>query len=224
MPDAGPHPIFGKNQHPMLYKFLALEALLICGMLYLRFEPKVTFGGADNEVTTLRTEPVADTGKDVAPPSVTAAPSSRPVKKITPPVIASVDAGLVFPVADHGPEHVISVFGDKRGKSRLHQGIDIKAPRGTDVVATIDGFVERIKNGGSGGKCVYLRGRTGRLFYYAHLDDIDVEEYTAVRAGEVLGQVGDTGNAKGTTPHLHFEVMVGKGKEAVDPLGYWVGV
>lgn len=204
----------------MIYKFLALEALLIGGMLYLRFEPKVTFGGAESEVAMSQTEPAANV--DQVP--VAKASIAPPVDKIYSSAAVSVKANLTFPVADHGPEDVISVFGDKRGKSRLHKGIDVKAPRGTDVVAAIDGFIERVKNGGSGGKCVYLRGRTGRLFYYAHLDDIDVEEFTAVRAGDVLGQVGDTGNAKGTTPHLHFEVMVGKGKEAVDPLGYWVGV
>jgi murein DD-endopeptidase MepM/ murein hydrolase activator NlpD len=79
-----------------------------------------------------------------------------------------------------------------------------------------------VKEGGNGGKQVYLRGVKGRLFYYAHLEDWSVEEYQAVSAGDVLGTVGDSGNAKGTTPHLHFEIMLGKEKKSVDPLKFWV--
>lgn len=144
------------------------------------------------------------------------APKSEVLQR---PAVASE---LLFPVAGHGPDAVISVFGDRRGASRIHQGIDIKAPRGTAVVAVTDGFVERIKEGGSGGRQVYLRDAKGRLFYYAHLDDWSVQAFDAVVAGTPLGTVGDTGNAKGTTPHLHFEVLTGKDRTAIDPLRYWL--
>ena len=140
------------------------------------------------------------------------------------PAVAPLPAGsLVFPVSDHSVADVISVFGDKRGKTRRHQGIDVKAPRGTAVVATVDGFVERIREGGNGGKQLYLRDARGRLFYYAHLDAWSVAEFDAVTAGQQLGTVGDTGNARGTTPHLHFEILLGKERRAVDPLPYWTG-
>ncbi len=138
-----------------------------------------------------------------------AAPGRRPASAYT------------FPVEGFTTDAVISVFGDARGGRRSHQGIDIKAPRGTPVVAVTDGFVERLKEGGSGGRQLYLRDGTGRLFDYAHLDDWSVEEFDAVRAGEPLGTVGDTGNARGTTPHLHFEVLLGKDREAVDPIRFW---
>lgn len=142
---------------------------------------------------------------------------------VTPPTpVAPLPSEFSFPVAGYGPEAVISVFGDKRGSSRLHEGIDIKAPKGTPVVAVVDGFVERIKDGGNGGRQLYLRDARGRLFYYAHLDSWSVEEYAAVRAGDQLGTVGDTGNARSTTPHLHFEVLLGKAREAIDPLPFWV--
>lgn len=137
-------------------------------------------------------------------------------------VKSEVTGEFTFPVKGHGPKSVISVFGDKRGKTRLHQGIDIKAPKGTPIVAATDGYIERIREGGSGGKQLYLRDGKGRLFYYAHLNSWSVEEFEAVEAGQVLGTVGDTGNAKGTTPHLHFEIMLGKDKEAVDPLKFWI--
>ncbi len=128
---------------------------------------------------------------------------------------------LRFPVRGFGPGAVISVFGDQRGSSRLHQGIDIEAPRGTPVVAVTDGVVEGIRDGGSGGRQLYLRDARGRRFYYAHLDDWSVAEGTTVRAGDSLGTVGNTGNAQATTPHLHFEVLLGKRRRAVDPLRFW---
>lgn len=192
----------------MFYKVLLLEVLLIGGMITLKVRQD---GGdttpADQEIVSA--EPVRDDR----------VVEFLPAKKPTP--VTSVRSGeLTFPVAGHGTEDIISVFGDKRG-TRSHAGIDIKAPRGTYIVAVIDGFIERIKEGGSGGKQLYLRDAKGRLYYYAHLDSWEVEEYEAVSAGQILGTVGDTGNARNTTPHLHFEVMLGKKKEAVDPLRYW---
>ena len=150
-----------------------------------------------------------------------------PVAELPPAAPAPVRSqrpasGLTFPVEGYSAEAVISVFGDKRGATRRHEGIDIKAPKGTPVVAVTDGFIERIREGGSGGRQLYLRDGKGRLFYYAHLDDWSVEEFQAVSAGEVLGTVGDTGNARGTTPHLHFEVLLGKERDATDPIRFWV--
>ena len=150
--------------------------------------------------------------------------ATDPVAKVSTlaPSAPSTELGiLTFPVQGYDAEAVISVFGDKRGSSRMHQGIDIKAPKGTPVVAVTDGFVERIKDGGSGGKQLYLRDGRGRLYFYAHLSSWSVKEFSTVRAGEALGTVGNTGNASKTTPHLHFEVLVGKDKQAIDPLRFW---
>ncbi len=188
----------------MFYKVLILELLVIGGLVTLRVRqnaeegPTTTASQVDLPASEVAVTPLPD----------------RPLR----PVTNAVEGRFTFPVAGHGPQHVISVFGDKRGSSRKHKGIDIKAPRGTQVVATTDGFIERVREGGSGGKQVYLRDGRGRLYYYAHLDSWEVEEFAAVEAGDVLGTVGDTGNAKGTTPHLHFEVLLGKKKEAIDPL------
>ena len=168
--------------------------------------------GATTLVIKETPEEAADGGSSVVPPG----------KSVTPERVAPLPSEFTFPVAGYGPEAVISVFGDKRGASRLHEGIDIKAPKGTPVVAVVDGFVERIKEGGNGGRQLYLRDARGRLFYYAHLDSWTVDEYAAVRAGEMLGTVGDTGNARSTTPHLHFEVLLGKERKAIDPLPFWV--
>lgn len=194
----------------MLYKILFLEILVCMGMLSLKVYHHMSETTlAAGETTVVIKSP----GTDVA---MTELPTNG-----TTPVKYTGKSEFTFPVKGFGPGAVISVFGDKRGKTRLHQGIDIKAPRGTPVVAVTDGFIERIKKGGSGGKQIYLRDGKGRLFYYAHLNSWSVEEHEAVKAGDVLGTVGDTGNAKGGTPHLHFEIMLGKEKKAVDPLKYW---
>lgn len=202
----------------MFRKILILEALVVLTMVsvavYQALPPTSIRLG--NEVYELKpeTDEARDEGttESVAP--------DEPLRPTAPATATEPlpDQALVFPVKDHGRKAVISVFGDKRGKNRRHEGIDIKAPRHTPVVAVINGFIERIREGGNGGKQLYLRAADGRLFYYAHLEDWSVEEYTAVRAGQQLGTVGDSGNARGTTPHLHFEVMYGKQKESRDPL------
>ena len=169
---------------------------------------------------------IKDVGTDIAPPEPLTVSSDEAVAELEsqfPTPVRSTAGALVFPVAGFGPSAVISVFGDPRGTSRTHEGIDIKAPRGTEVVAVTEGFVERIREGGSGGKQLYLRDARGRLFYYAHLDAFSVQEYDAVQAGDPLGTVGDTGNARNTTPHLHFEILLGKERSAVDPLPFWRG-
>lgn len=196
----------------MFYKVLILEVLACIGLISLKLYhhmPGATLAVGETTVVIKSQNPAV---------AVTGLPASR-IK----PTRRTGKGEFTFPVKGYGTDAVISTFGDKRGRSRLHEGIDIKAPKGTPVVAACDGFIERIKEGGSGGKQIYLRGGKGKLFYYAHLNSWSVEEYEAVKAGDVLGTVGDTGNAKGTTPHLHFEVMLGKEKKAIDPLKYWAG-
>ncbi|MGH9181462.1 MAG: M23 family metallopeptidase, partial [Acidimicrobiales bacterium] len=94
-----------------------------------------------------------------------------------------------------------------------HQGIDIFAPRGTPVVAPVSGVLTRFPNP-MGGLAVQLQGSDGVRYYGAHLD-----RYGAVgrvAAGTVIGYVGNTGNARFTSPHLHFEAHP-KGGPATDP-------
>jgi murein DD-endopeptidase MepM/ murein hydrolase activator NlpD len=129
--------------------------------------------------------------------------------------------GFVFPVAD--PHE----FGDSFGAPRMpgteyehwHEGTDIMAPMGTLLLACERGVVMRIGAGGVlGGNTVWLRGESGVAYYYAHLSQFapGIREGTVVEAGTVLGLVGDTGNARGGAPHLHFEVHPGGGA-AVNP-------
>jgi murein DD-endopeptidase MepM/ murein hydrolase activator NlpD len=127
-------------------------------------------------------------------------------------------ASLQSPVRGFTPAAVRSGFGAPRdGGARNHHGIDIFRPRGTPVVAAADGFA-RLDESPRGGRVVWLRdARTNRRIYYAHLDDWALESDGEVRAGDVLGYVGNTGNAITTPPHLHFGVY---DRGPTDPLPY----
>jgi peptidoglycan LD-endopeptidase LytH len=123
---------------------------------------------------------------------------------------------LVFPVADKKAA-IRSIWGDNRdGGKRSHEGVDIFAPKRTPVVAAADGFIAGVREGGIGGKTVWLRpeGKNYTL-YYAHLDEQLVTEGQAVKKGDVIGLVGNTGNARTTPPHLHFGIYGNGG--AIDP-------
>jgi hypothetical protein len=84
------------------------------------------------------------------------------------------------------------------------------------VLAVDDGRI-RADNDPKGGQVTYLRCANGATYYYAHLDQYVGTYPRAVRAGEVIGTVGTTGNAQGTTPHLHFEVHPKGDRETVNP-------
>ena len=92
------------------------------------------------------------------------------------------------------------------------------AARGTAVVAVEAGTIKRLRNGGLGGITVTLKGTSGDEYYYAHLDawapNLDAGQ--SVGGGELIGYVGNTGNAQYTIPHLHFEFSPG-GNGAVNP-------
>lgn len=108
-----------------------------------------------------------------------------------------------------------------------HHGCDIFSAEGTPVVAVEEGDARRAIDP-KGGLVVYLLNlRTGNHYYYAHLRDVDAHlpvapKSTHVSAGQLLGHVGTTGNARGTSPHLHFQLRQ-RGK-IVDPYPYLVAV
>jgi murein DD-endopeptidase MepM/ murein hydrolase activator NlpD len=112
-------------------------------------------------------------------------------------------ATWVCPVA--GRTRFIDDFGAPRSGGRHHEGIDILAPRGTPVVATVSGVVVR-HDQPRGGLAFYLRGDDGLTYYGAHLATF-VRGDGRVRIGQTIGTVGDSGNARGGPTHLHFEVI-----------------
>lgn len=131
------------------------------------------------------------------------------------------DAALLMPVDGIEVSEVADTWGAARPGDREHQGQDIFARRGTPVRSATAGFVVRKGVGELGGNYVFVIGAGGRRYYYAHLDSFgDVETGDEVTTETVLGFVGDTGNAKGLPPHLHFG-MYDRG--AQDPLPLLIG-
>ena len=116
--------------------------------------------------------------------------------------------GYVFPV--YGPVSYGNTFGAFRGDvaGNWHHGDDIFAPLGAPILACADGLVFSVGWNDVGGNRLWLRDSEGNEFYYAHLSAFTpiARNGMHVKAGEMLGFVGNTGDAQGTPTHLHFEV------------------
>ena len=150
-------------------------------------------------------------------------PSSRnPPANVRPQLTA---AGYVFPV--YGPSLFTDDFAAARAITGWHHGNDIFAPVGAPVLAVTDGTLFLVGWNDVGGNRVWLRDRQGNEFYYAHLSAFSplAFEGSQVKAGDVIGFVGATGDAVGTPPHLHFEIhpaaLLGLGYDGVvNPYSY----
>jgi murein DD-endopeptidase MepM/ murein hydrolase activator NlpD len=127
--------------------------------------------------------------------------------------------GAVFPV--NGQVWYSDDFGAPRAVGGGHTGNDIFARRGTPIVAVQGGTVQELRYRSLGGNSFHLVNDQGDYFYYAHLlrYDVGIGNGSVVAAGQVLGYVGNTGNAITTPPHLHFEIHPG-GAAPVDPYPY----
>lgn len=165
-------------------KRIALFALAFLGMTVAAFASLVHFGGHRE-------------GR----PAVVAAPA-RPVPVASP-------GSLTVPVAGVTPDRLADTWGQARSEGRAHHGIDIMAPGGTPVLAAADGVVEKLFLSRAGGLTLYQRSQD-RLtsYYYAHLAGYapGMAEGSALRAGQRIGFVGDTGNAGKGNTHLHFGI------------------
>lgn len=133
--------------------------------------------------------------------------------------------GYVFPV--HGPASFTNTFGAPRAVVDWHHGEDIFAPMGAPILAVAAGTVFSVGWNDLGGNRLWLRDRLGNEFYYAHLSAFSplAVDGTQVQAGDVLGFVGNSGDAERTPPHLHFEIhpvgMLSLGYDGVvDPNPY----
>jgi murein DD-endopeptidase MepM/ murein hydrolase activator NlpD len=128
--------------------------------------------------------------------------------------------GYVCPV--RGPHHFSDDFGDPRPGGRRHQGNDILSPYGTPVVAVISGVI-KTNYSRNGGISLYLEGSDGNEYFYAHNSRNVAVTGQHVSTGEVIGYVGNTGDARGGPTHVHFERHPGGGP-AVDPYAFLVRV
>jgi murein DD-endopeptidase MepM/ murein hydrolase activator NlpD len=125
---------------------------------------------------------------------------------------------LAFPVSPKAKSHIGSFWGVGRDNgARKHEGIDIMAAKLSPAVASANGVVTRVNENALGGKVVFLRPENAfYTLYYAHLDSQLVAEGQRVKTGDIIGLVGNTGNAQFTVPHLHFGIYTNSG--AIDPL------
>ena len=121
-------------------------------------------------------------------------------------------SGVVFPISGTVSLPLIDSYGFPRAPgtpdSHWHEGIDIFAPRGTPLVATESGVVNRVGVARLGGKKLWLTGDSGVDWYFAHLEEFapGLQNGQRVEAGDLIGYVGDSGNAVGTPPHTHMEL------------------
>jgi murein DD-endopeptidase MepM/ murein hydrolase activator NlpD len=178
--------------------------------------PRPSGGGTPqnpvNRPTTLPRAPEPDVGGEVP---------GGPVR-VAPEVTARLSSGrFVFPV------YGTASFGDSFGAPRAdvaggwHHGEDIFAAAGTPLLAVTDGTLHTIGFNRIGGYRLWLRDAEGDEFYYAHLSAYSqlAVEGRSVKAGDVIGFVGSTGDADGGAPHLHFEIhpasMAGLGYDGV---------
>lgn len=128
---------------------------------------------------------------------------------------------VLVPVEGVRPEMLRDSFLEGRSHGRTHEAIDIPAPRGTPVIAVADGVVVAMRTQGIGGNAIHMVDATRkRRYFYAHLDRFAelLAPGDTVRAGDVIGYVGDTGNAGPGNYHLHFAVSA-----LADLRRWWVG-
>jgi murein DD-endopeptidase MepM/ murein hydrolase activator NlpD len=160
------------------------------------------------------------------PPKPKPKPKARPKPKKQPPAkrrkpsrthVLLTAKGFVFPV--YGKHDYTDTFGAPRADTGFHAGNDIFAAAGTPLVAVCDGSLNRVGTLPISGNRLWVKcAKTGDSFFYAHLSAFatDTRSGLQVKAGQVIGFVGSTGDAEQTPPHLHFEVHPGN-RAAVDP-------
>jgi murein DD-endopeptidase MepM/ murein hydrolase activator NlpD len=119
-------------------------------------------------------------------------------------------SGIAAPIAGLKAAVIHDTYDETRGTDRVHEALDIMAPRGTPVLAAVEGNVVKIFESKQGGHTVYQFDNRGEYcYYYAHLDRYapGLREGMLLRQGDVLGYVGSTGNASPDAPHLHFAIF-----------------
>jgi murein DD-endopeptidase MepM/ murein hydrolase activator NlpD len=160
-----------------------------------------------------------------ATPAATPSPSPTPSRAQGPPGDAGGELAsmrLLIPVAGVRPTELRDTFDEARSEGRVHDAIDIPAPRGTPVLAAADGRVVKLFQSAKGGTTIYQLAAADEhlVFYYAHLERYadGLAEGHPARRGETIGYVGDTGNAAPGNTHLHFQIY-----RVADPKHFWTG-
>jgi murein DD-endopeptidase MepM/ murein hydrolase activator NlpD len=141
-------------------------------------------------------------GQATPSPAATRPAATTPTTRAPAPTVATGD--WICPV--QGPRAFSNDYGAPRGGGSSHMGNDILAAKGTPVVANVSGVVTQ-RNGAISGLAYFLAGDDGNRYFGAHLDSFGASG--RVSAGTQIGTVGNTGDASGGPPHLHFEIHPG---------------
>jgi len=192
---------------------------------------------ADSAVSPTNAAPIAPPATGSAPTPAAQASSSPAITTPSPPAsdapqtsplpaegahaTSSAPASLLIPVAGVRPEQLQDTYTQSRSEGRTHNAIDIMAARNTPVVAAADGTVIKLFQSERGGITLYQLGTDNRtVYYYAHLERYadGLAENRFMRRGQLLGYVGDSGNAGRDNCHLHFSIWL-----VTDPKHFWDG-
>lgn len=149
-----------------------------------------------------------------------AASGAAPARRLGP---VTPEGQILFPMGPAPRCAILDNFGDVRSGGRRHEGIDILATLGQEVYAVADGELmnQADESASLSGNAWGLTSDDGTYFFFAHLSSFapDLQLGDRVRAGQVIGYVGDTGNPGPGNYHLHFEVHPGGQRQpAIDPL------
>jgi murein DD-endopeptidase MepM/ murein hydrolase activator NlpD len=188
--------------------------------------PETVGPATPTPTTTPRASPPANAPPPEASPTST--PTPQPQNSLQPqPRGAGGDATLasmhlLLPVQGVRPEELRDTFTDSRSEGRVHDAIDIMAPRDAPVLAAADGRVVKLFRSVKGGVTLYQLAAADErvVLYYAHLERYadGLAEGHFARRGETIAYVGDTGNVSPGATHLHFQIY-----RVTDPKHFWTG-
>ena len=118
-----------------------------------------------------------------------------------------------------GAVNNLNNYGELRVSGRTHEGLDLMAPKGTPIVSPTAAVVTRVDYGAGEGNAVYTANPGGEKFVYYHLDRVGegVAEGLVLARGDLIGYVGNTGDASRGAAHLHFELRTQGGNTPSDP-------
>src|ERR1043166_4370997 len=203
---------------------LASTALFLNGCATLPFAPAPPPPPPQKAAASLPAHPTRSTSREIgrkptiAPSTATKSARDNEFATRAQALFAPLNGSqLRMPVVGVNARNLSDSWHDPREGGRVHKGMDIFAPRGTEVIAVADGIVSYIGDQKLGGHCIWLTTENGASFYYAHLDRWapGLYEGMEVQAGDLLGYVGNTGNAIHTPSHLHFGIN--QNDEMVNP-------
>ncbi len=227
------------NYHRLLKRYLFLvtfffasAAFALSVAMWVQRKPKI-----ETPVPMASPSPVASTPAPSSPslspavsptvvplPSASALPQEEPnpATLSSPSLPPQVSFKLIVPVAGIKPGQLRDTYSEARSEGRIHNALDIMAPRSAQVLAATTGKIVKLFNSVRGGITIYqLSGDQKTILYYAHLERYadGLTEGRVANQGEVIGYVGDTGNAGAGNYHLHFAMW-----SVTDPKRYWDGV